>query len=159
MRIENRYFMVKNLSSGEAGQSAILGGDTYTFVKKVDDDSIVLPVGDTVSELTINEAQAIQHVEIFNNGHKGDLLLYCEKAFCLEISDTFIKSQESLTIAQGDVLFTELESSSHALSRGLVNISWSRFNATDDAIVTPSMKAFINAMYETFFSKYPRDLS
>ncbi len=163
--MEKKYYLVKNLTNIE-GCSLIKdatpawgGGDVYSLLKTADTDE-VLPQGETcVKYLDADEVRAALGLTMFNDGVMGQSILSKELDFCGFISERLRAANSGLSISSGDALFTELEATSHAVSRGLVNIAWSRFNATNDAIVTPAMKAQFNALFDEFFEKYPRDLS
>ena len=163
--MEKKYYLVKNLTNIE-GCSLIKeatpawgGGDVYSLLKTADTDE-VLPQGETcVKYLDADEVRAALGLTMFNDGVMGRDLLNKELEFCEFISTTLRSANSGLPIADGEVLFTELESTSHAVSRGLVNIAWARFNLTDDLIVTPATKAMFNGLFNEFFDKYPRDLS
>ena len=157
------YYMVKNLSNANdcvVVATGTIGADTYSACKVDVDAASPTPVGEEVCQYDIDEDfRAALGLAIFNAGITSHEMLLKEEEFCRTISEQFRVANNSLTIAAGEALFAELESASHAISRGLVNIAWSRFNATDDLIVTPAMKAQFNALFEDFFEKYPRDLT
>lgn len=157
------YYMVKNLSNANdcvVVATGTIGADNYSACKVDAEAANPLPVGDSVIQYNDDEEfRAAIGLAMFNAGITSDYMLAKEDEFCRVISESFRVANDGLTIAAGEVLFAELESASHAISRGLVNIAWSRFNATDDLIVTPAMKAQFNALFEDFFDRYPRDLS
>jgi len=158
---DKRYYIVKNLTSLSGGVSfnnGSLNGDTYDLTKHNDDTA---PTGETVTEYAEkSDVAAALDLPIFNGmGQMGPAILAKELRFCEDIANMFRAAQSSLSIAQGEVMFGELEHSSHAISRGLVNLSWSRFNQTNDAIIDLPTKAVFNAYYNAYFAKFPRNLS
>jgi len=157
------YYMVKNLTAANdcvVVASGTLGADTFHACKVDAEAASPVPVGDEVCKYDLDEDfRAALGLAIFNAGITSHDMLVREEEFCRLISEEFRVANNGLSIAAGEVLFAELESTSHAISRGLVNIAWSRFNATDDLVVTPVMKAQFNAMFDDFFEKFPRDLT
>jgi len=157
------YYMVKNLT--DAGScvtvsSGTLDGDTYTAMKVAVDAANPVPTGEAVCLYDqVEDFRAALGLPVFTGGETSDLMLQKELEFCELISNKFRVANNGLSIVAGEVLFGELEPASHAISRGLVNIAWSRFNATNDAVVTPVMKAQFNALFDDFFEKFPRDRS
>jgi len=157
------YYIVKNLSDQAdcvVVGTGVIDVDTYSLCKVDAEAANPLPVGETVVKYNDDtELRAALGLTIFNGGIMGQGILDKELEFCEFVSERLRAANSGLSIAAGDALFTELEATSHAVSRGLVNIAWSRFNLTNDAIVPPSMKAPFNALFDEFFAKYPRDLS
>ncbi len=157
------YFIVKNLTD-QADCVVIATGtidtDVYSLCKVDAEAASPTPVGESVVQYEDdNELRAALGLTMFNSGVMGQGILDKELEFCEFISERLRSANSGLSIAAGDALFSELEATSHAVSRGLVNIAWSRFNMTNDAIVPPAMKAPFNALFNEFFAKYPRDLS
>lgn len=157
------YYMVKNITDQADTvviASGVIGADTYSICKVDTEAASPVPTGDTVVQYAdADEVRAALGLTIFNGGIMGQGILDKELEFCNFISERLRAANSGLSIAAGDALFTELEATSHAVSRGLVNIAWSRFNATDDLIVDPATKASFNLLFDEFFAKYPRDLS
>lgn len=157
------YYMVKNLTAANdcvVVATGTIGADTYSACKVDSEAASPVPTGAEVCKYDLDDDfRAALGLAIFNAGVTSNDMLAKENAFCEMISNQFRLANNGLTIADGEALFAELEPASHAISRGLVNIAWSRFNATNDAIVTPAMKAQFNALFDEFFEKFPRDLS
>lgn len=157
------YYMVKNLTATNdcvVVASGTIGSDNYSACKVDSEAASPVPTGEAVCRYDLDEDfRAALGLAIFNAGLTSPEMLAKEEEFCRMISEQFRIANNGLTIADGEVLFAELESASHAISRGLVNIAWSRFNATNDAVVTPLMKAQFNVLFNDFFEKFPRDLS
>ena len=160
--MEKRYYLVKNMTNIQGCslvKTGSIAGDTYDILKTSVEDTVE-PQGETcVKYRDGDEVRAALGLTIYNNGLMGAGILAKELEFCEFISTKLRAANSGLSIAAGDALFSELEHTSHAVSRGLVNIAWSRFNTTNDAIVTPAVKASFNALFEEFFAKFPRDLS
>lgn len=159
--MEKKYYLVKTLNQLNGSyvikSGTLPNGTQYDLIKS---STGAVPTGITVVEyLDADEVRAALGLTMFNDGVMGASILSKELEFCEFVSERLRAANSGLSIAAGDALFTELEATSHAVSRGLVNIAWSRFNDTDDAIVTPVMKAQFNALFVEFFDKYPRDLS
>ncbi len=159
--MEKQYYIVKNMTSLNGAylikSGTLPDGTGYDLVKS---STGAVPAGDTVTMYNdADECRAALGLTMFNDGVMGQGILDKELEFCGFISERLRSANSGLSIAAGDALFTELEATSHAVSRGLVNIAWSRFNATADAIVPPEMKAPFNLLFDEFFTKYPRDLS
>jgi hypothetical protein len=68
----------------------------------------------------------------------------------------FMVAQASLDIGTAEALFTALEPTSHALSAGSLNIAYFRFN---NSAVDQATKDAFNPLFETFFCKFPRNLT
>ena len=161
MNDHKHYYIVKNLTALNGGTSfrqGTLDGDNYDLVKTA---THIEPTGEMVVEY-FEKAEVLSAMDLplFNGSpNMGPAILERELLFCEQLANQFRAAQASLTIAAGEVLFTELEAASHAISRGLVNLAWNRFNQTDSAVVTPALKAQFNALFNAYFDKYPRDLS
>ena len=160
--MEKRYYIVKNMTDIEGCslvKTGSIAGDTYDILKTSVEDA-VKPQGETCVEYQdADEVRGALGLTMFHGGIMGADILAKELEFCEFISTQLRAANSGLSIAAGDAMFSELEHTSHAVSRGLVNIAWSRFNMTNDAIITPAVKASFNALFNEFFAKYPRDLS
>lgn len=152
------YYMVNTLTSGETGQaSSSIDGAIHTLVKITEGDTI--PTGTLVTELTQLEAKAAVGSLAFGATVPSDAWLACELVFCEYIANEFRKVQAALPAASAEVMFTEIEPTSHALSRGLVNISRARFQLVDTNIIDqPTIDAF-TAIFDDYIAKLPRTLA
>ena len=156
MAIGTLYYMVQDQTSAEAGTDSILiDGSTYTLLKIQDGDT--LPTGTRVEELNISEARAAIGSLAFGQTEPNDEWLDCESQFCLYIANEFRKAQASLNAAAAEAMFVALEPTSHALSRGLVNVARARFQLSglDNAtVIVP-----FTAIFDTYIAKLPRTLA
>ena len=166
---QKRYFVVRDVTDGKGstvaasgtipatspplGQSLTPTAGDYTL-HKVDPAGDV-PTGASVTELDVEEARKAICSRLFNGTSTADFI-GLEQEACQMIRAEFIAAQDALPVGDGDALFTALEPSSHALSAGAINIGYVRFNA---AAIDASMKAAFNPLFETFFIKYPRDMT
>ena len=150
------YYIVEGKTSGENSIDAVVNGINYSLVKVSDGDSE--PVGSKVTELTREEFLANLTSIVFG-GDNGKFYRDIELKFAEDIATYFATLQSGLPVANADALFTALEKASHRISRGQVTLAHYQFNLTDDAIVTPAVKALVNAKFDEHFDKIPRDLS
>ena len=154
--MDKLFYIVKGKTSNEASIDASVDGVNYSLVK-LDIDKPE-PTGDEVLELSIEEFKA-NLSSISFGGDNGKDFRTVELKFAEDLATYFAVLQSGLPISQADALFTELEKASHRISRGQVTLAHYQFNLTDDAIVTPAIKALINERFDEHFCKIPRSLS
>jgi hypothetical protein len=65
-------------------------------------------------------------------------------------------AQSALPLATAEALFSALESTSHTLSAGSINLAYNRFQV---APVDQATKDAFNPLFEGFFRCFPRDLT
>ena len=164
----NRFFVVRNVASlgtgtqvasgTITGSPALFGGDIingdYILVKMPEGGTE--PTGASVTELDSEEAKIAPQTELFNGGVNTADFIAKEQEVAQMLRAEFMVAQSSLTIAAADALFTALEPTSHALSAGSLNISYTRFNASG---VDQATKDAFNPLFEGFFKKFPRSLA
>lgn len=157
MAIGTLYYMVQDQTSAEAGTDSILiDGSTYTLVKIQDGDALPTGTG-TVEELNISEARAAIGSLAFGQTEPSGEWLDCESAFCLYIANEFRKAQASLNAAAAEAMFVALEPTSHALSRGLVNVARARFQLC--GLDGPTIIVPFTAIFDQYIAKLPRTLA
>ena len=153
-----RYFLVKNLTSGESGQSATLNADTYTLVKKEDNDTITIPTGDEVTELDYSEAVAVISLNMFaptyngirpykvkdNEFCKNLVLEFQSDAGALSKSDT----NSLLTILGGVLEYLNINSPHHAYTELQL--------VTPNALFPQVLKDKYLGILDEYLKKYPR---
>jgi hypothetical protein len=150
------YWMVDTLTSGEVGQaSSVIDGQTYTLVKTQDGDSD--PTGTVVLPITIEEARAAAGSIAFGATEPSTQWLACELAFCEYIAFEFRKAQAALNAADAETMFLALEPTSHALSRGLVNVARARFQLC--GLDGPTIIVPFTAIFDNYIGKLPRTLA
>lgn len=150
------FYIVKGKTSSEQSIDSTIDGVDYSLVKLDIDKSA--PIGAEVYDLSIEEFKANLSSIDFGGDNGGDFRKL-ELMFAEDLATYFAVLQSGLPIAQADVLFSELEKASHRISRGQVTLAHYQFNLTDDAIVTPTIKALINAKFDEHFCKIPRSLA
>jgi hypothetical protein len=166
----NRYFVVRNVSAIRDGvqvatgdipgtsPALFTGGDTtsgnYYFYKVPAGGTA--PTGASVVELTVDEAQVAVQSELFNGGVTTAEFIAKEQEVAQRLRAEFMVAQASLDLTSAEALFTALESTSHALSAGSLNIAYFRFN---NASVDQATKDAFNPLFENFFRKFPRNLT
>ena len=94
--------------------------------------------------------------ELFNGGTTTSEFIAKEQEVAQMLRAEFMVAQAALDIASAEALFTALEPTSHALSAGSLNIAYFRFN---NAPVDQATKDAFNPLFETFFCKFPRNLT
>lgn len=159
--MQNLY-IVKNITSGEVPDvntfklDAVVNGDNYSLIKKalLSED----PEGEVVNILTPEEFKAVLDSLAFGGSNGFDFRKQ-ELIFSEEIATEFSRAQSGLPVVDGNTLFTELEKTSHRLSRGQVTLAHYEFNQITNPLVTQSMKDFVNDLFINYFDKVPRDLS
>jgi hypothetical protein len=157
MAIGTLYYMVQDQTSVEPGTDSILiDGSTYTMVKIQDGDALPTGTG-TVVELTISEARANVGSIAFGQSAPSNEWLDCESQFCLYIANEFRKAQAALTAVAAEAMFTALEPTSHALSRGLVNVARARFQLC--GLDGPTIVVPFTAIFDNYIAKLPRTLA
>ena len=114
------------------------------------------PDGGSVVELTVEEARISVDSELFNGGITTTAFIGHEQEESQALRAHFMVAQAGLSIGPADALFTALEPTSHALSAGSLNISYTRFDASS---VDQATKDAFNPLFERFFTKFPRDLT
>jgi len=114
------------------------------------------PEGALVVELAVEEARISVDSELFNGGVTTTAFIGREQQESQALRAHFMVAQAGLSIASADALFTALEPTSHALSAGSLNIAYGRFNASS---VDQATKDAFNPLFESFFTKFPRDLT
>ena len=150
------FYIVKDKTSSEPSIDGSVNGIDYSLVK-LDIDKIA-PTGTEVFELSYDEFKANLASLTFGGDNSKDFR-DVELKFAEDIATYFAVLQSGLPVATADALFTELEKASHRISRGQVTLAHYQFNLTDDAIVTPAVKALVNAKFDEHFCKIPRDLT
>ena len=159
--MQNLY-IVKNITSGEVPDldtfkiDAVVNGDNYSLIKK--DLLSEAPEGDVVNILTPEEFKAVLDSLPFGGSNGFDFRKQ-ELIFSEEIATEFSRAQSGLNVVDGNALFTELEKTSHRLSRGQVTLAHYEFNQITNPLITQSMKDFLNGMFLSHFDKIPRDLN
>lgn len=166
----NRFFVVRNVANvGDGVQvaagtvpgsspslftsGAITAGDWYLY--KVPYEGTP-PTGAYVVEIDLREAQLAAQTEVFNGGALTAEFIAEEQRVAQLLRAEFMVAQASLNIADAEALFQALESTSHTLSAGSLNLAYFRFN---NSAVDQATKDAFNPLFETFFCKFPRDLS
>ncbi len=159
--MQNLY-IVKNITSGEIPDvntfklDAVINGDNYSLIKKALLSEA--PEGDVVNILTPEEFKAVLDSLSFGGSNGFDFRKQ-ELIFSEEIATEFSRAQSGLPVVDGNNLFTELEKTSHRLSRGQVTLAHYEFNQITNPLITQSMKDFVNDLFINYFDKVPRDLS
>jgi hypothetical protein len=164
------YFVVRNVANINDGvqvatgdipgtsPALFTGGDTtsgnYYFYKVPAGGTA--PTGASVVELTVDEAQVAVQSELFNGGVTTAEFIAKEQEVAQRLRAEFMVAQASLDLTSAEALFTALESTSHALSAGSLNIAYFRFN---NASVDQATKDAFNPLFENFFRKFPRNLT
>ena len=115
-----------------------------------------LPTGSDVCELSEEDARIVVQGELFSGTSPSLEYIAREAAECTKLRHQFMSAQSALPIATADALFTALEPTSHTLSSGSVNLSYTRFQA---AAVDQATKDAFNPLFEDFFRCFPRDLT
>jgi len=166
----NRYFVVRNVATVgdgvQVGAGSIPGtspalftsGDVTTgdwYLYKVPADGAA-PTGAKVQELTIDEARLSVQSELFNGGITTAEYIAEEQRVAQLLRAEFMVAQAALSISAAEALFTALEPTSHALSAGSLNIAYFRFN---NSAVDQATKDAFNPLFESFFCKFPRNLT
>ena len=164
----NRFFVVRNVSAVGDGvlvaAGTITGSPTLNTSGEITNGDYGLykvpaegtaPTGARVVELDSVEAKLSTQSELFN-GTPTVEFIGLEQEYSQRIRAQFMAAQASLDIASADALFTALEPTSHALSSGSLNISYTRFNASS---VDQATKDAFNPLFEDFFVKFPRSLA
>lgn len=164
----NRFFVVRNVASlgtgtqvaagAIAGSPALFGGDivngSYILVKMPEGGTE--PTGASVTELDSEEAKIAPQTELFNGGVNSSGFIAKEQEVAQKLRAEFMVAQSSLDLASAEALFTALEPTSHALSAGSLNLSYTRFNASP---IDQATKDAFNPLFEDFFRKFPRSLA
>jgi hypothetical protein len=168
--MSKRYFVVRNVSAVNDGVQVASGsvpgtspalftsgnttsGDWYFY--KVPSEGAI-PTGAEVHELTVEEARLVVQSELFNAGTTTTEFIAKEQEVAQMLRAEFMVAQSTLDSATAEALFTALEPTSHALSAGSLNIAYFRFN---NAAVDQATKDAFNPLFETFFCKFPRNLT
>jgi hypothetical protein len=115
-----------------------------------------LPSGLSVQELSVDEARQCVESELFHSGTTTVGFIQLEQTTCQALRAEFMVAQAGLPLAAADALFTALEPTSHALSAGSMNLAYGRFNASS---VDEGTKSAFNPLFESFFGKFPRDMT
>lgn len=166
----NRYFVVRNVANvGDGVQIAsgsipatspalftsgdITTGDWYLY--KVPTEGTA-PTGAKVQELSVEDARIAVQSELFNGGSTTTEFIAEEQRVSQVLRAEFMVAQAALDIASAEALFTALEPTSHALSAGSLNIAYFRFN---NSAVDQATKDAFNPLFESFFCKFPRNLT
>jgi hypothetical protein len=168
--MSKRYFVVRNVSSAGDGVQVAAGsipgtspalftsGDITTGnweLYKVPADGAA-PTGDKVEELTVEEARIAVQSELFNGGTTTAEYIAEEQRVAQLLRAEFMVAQASLNISAAEALFAALEPTSHALSAGSLNVAYFRFNSS---AVDQATKDSFNPLFESFFCKFPRNLT
>lgn len=168
--MSKKYFVVRNVAAVGDGVQVATGtvpatspnlftsGDATTgnwYLYKVPADGTP-PTGAYVVELDQREAQLAVQSELFNGGITTAEFIAEEQRVAQLLRAEFMVAQSSLNIADAEALFQALESTSHTLSAGSLNLAYFRFN---NSLVDQATKDAFNPLFETFFCKFPRDLS
>ena len=168
--MSKRYFVVRNVSSINDGVQVAYGqvpgtspslytsgeittGDWYFY--KVPEDGTP-PTGAAVHELDLREAQLVVQSELFNGGATTAEFIGEEQRVAQMLRAEFMVAQAALSIADAEALFQALESTSHTLSAGSLNLAYFRFN---NSAVDQATKDAFNPLFEQFFCKFPRNLT
>lgn len=168
--MSKRYFVVRNVSAVKDGVQVAAGSvpatspDLFTSGNKTSGDWYFykvpaggeIPTGAEVHELTVEEARLVVQSELFNSGTTTNEFIAKEQEVAQMLRAEFMVAQASLDIASAEALFTALEPTSHALSAGSLNIAYFRFN---NSAVDQATKDAFNPLFETFFCKFPRNLT
>ena len=166
----NRFFVVRNVANvGDGVQvaagtvpgsspslftsGAITAGDWYFY--KVPSEGTP-PTGAAVHELDQREAQLVVQSELFNGGATTAEFIGEEQRVAQMLRAEFMVAQAALSIADAEALFQALESTSHTLSAGSLNLAYFRFN---NSAVDQATKDAFNPLFEEFFCKFPRNLT
>ena len=153
---QHRYYMVEGKTSGEDSQDSIsTNGSIYSFITITDGDAEPTGSG-TVVELTYREAKAATQSEAFGESQPSHAWLTLEQEFCEELAHHFRAMNSGLTVAQSETMFAEAESTSHAISRGLVNVARARWQLVDTGVISVPTRDAITAMIDVWTSKLPR---
>lgn len=166
----NRFFVVRNVANiGDGVQVAsgnipVTSPDLFTSGNKTSGDWYfykvpadgTIPTGAEVHELDSEEARLAVQSELFNGGATTADFIAKEQEVAQMLRAEFMVAQASLDIATAEALFTALEPTSHALSAGSLNIAYFRFN---NSAVDQATKDAFNPLFETFFCKFPRNLT
>jgi len=168
--MSKRYFVVRNVSAVKDGVQVASGtvpgtspalftsgnttsGDWYFYKVPAEGEA---PTGAEVHELTVEEARLVVQSELFNGGTTTNEFIAKEQEVAQMLRAEFMVAQAALDIATAEALFTALEPTSHALSAGSLNIAYFRFN---NSAVDQATKDAFNPLFESFFCKFPRNLT
>jgi len=168
--MSKKYYVVRNVSAVKDGVQTASGtvpgtspdlftsgnktsGDWYFYKVPADGEA---PTGAEVHELTVEEARLAVQSELFNNGATTSEFIAKEQEVAQMLRAEFMVAQAALDIGTAEALFTALEPTSHALSAGSLNIAYFRFN---NSAVDQATKDAFNPLFETFFCKFPRNLT
>ena len=168
--MSKRYFVVRNVSAVKDGVQVASGtvpgtspalftsgnatsGDWYFYKVPAGGEA---PTGAEVHELTVEEARLVVQSELFNGGTTTNEFIAKEQEVAQMLRAEFMVAQAALDIATAEALFTALEPTSHALSAGSLNIAYFRFN---NSAVDQATKDAFNPLFESFFCKFPRNLT
>jgi hypothetical protein len=168
--MSKRYFVVRNVANIGDGVQVASGSvpatspDLFTSGNKTSGDWYfykvpsegTIPTGAEVHELTVEEARLVVQSELFNDGTTTADFIAKEQEVAQMLRAEFMVAQAALDIATAETLFTALEPTSHALSAGSLNIAYFRFN---NSAVDQATKDAFNPLFETFFCKFPRNLT
>ena len=168
MSRHTKYFVVRNVASlgsgvqvasgNIAGSPALtLSGETtngnYILVKTPEEATA--PSGDSVTELTADEARLSVQSGLFNGSVPTPEFALAEKDEADVLRAAFVAAQDALPVASADALLTALEPTNLALSAGSITIGYVRFNAS---AVDQATKDAFNPLFEGWFAKFPRSL-
>ena len=153
-----RYFLVKNITSNESGQSATLNTDTYTLVKKEDNDTITLPTGGEVTELEYSEAVAVVSLNIFAPTYNG-IRPYKVKdnEFCKNLVLEFQSDSGALDKSTTNLLLTLLGGVLEYLSINSPHHAYTELQNVATSTVFPLVlkDKYLN-LINFYLKKYPR---
>lgn len=166
----NRFVIVRNMTGSggytEIGSGIVPGTSPALFTSGVEtsgtyklmkgDEDAQLPTGASVIVLDNTEAQVIAQSSTFTGNMPTDLWIAHEQNMSQVLRRSFMAAQAALDIATADALFTALEPTSHALSAGSINLAYIRFNASG---IDQATKDAFNPLFESYFKKFPRDLT
>ena len=170
MSNHNRFYVVRNVANVNDGVFVASGTvpatspDLFTSGDVTSGDwglykvagDLSAPTGAYVVELDSLEAQLATQSELFNGGTTTADFIAKEQEMSQMLRAEFMVAQASLSISSAEALFTALEPTSHALSAGSLNIAYFRFN---NSAVDQATKDAFNPLFESFFCKFPRNLT
>ena len=168
--MSKKYFVVRNVSGVNDGvqvatasipatsPALFTSGDVTTgnwYLYKVPEGGTP-PTGAKVQELTVEDARIAAQSELFSDVGITTEFIAEEQRVAQLLRAQFMVAQAALPVADAEALFQALESTSHTLSAGSLNLAYFRFN---NSAVDQATKDAFNPLFEDFFCKFPRDLT
>lgn len=170
MRTSKRYFVVRTPTGAGDGVEIAAGVVPNTSPAYISDGTPsqgqyklykvsgdgAIPTGGDVCEITSDDAKLVVQGSVFGGGAPSTDYIAREAVECKKLRHVFMAAQSTLPLATAEALFSALESTSHVLSAGSINLAYNRFQV---APVDQATKDAFNPLFETFFKCFPRDLT